>query len=440
MEISRDYVSGTELQVFTEKERFLKVPIENYMKLRNFVPVPPQIALINAIQNPKIRFVTACLSRRTGKSEMSNMIGHLVTLVPGCQILIIAPNYSLSAISWDLQRKFLKMFDIELTRQNAKDKVLELGNGSIVRMGSVNQVDSVVGRSYDFIIFDEAALNDDGASAFNIQLMPTLDKPNSKCVFISTPRGKNWFYDFWMRGYDYNVDKGMEQEFPAWCSIRSTWKDNPRVKESTVEDARKSMSEAEFAQEFEADFVALEGQIYELKEQNIIQVNLGEINVLDTIAGLDIGFKDPTAIIVAVTDGHNYYIIAEDQFVPKSTNEVAQMVQGKLNRHNMDFIYIDSAAKQTALDLAYEWDISTLKAKKDQLPGIGYVQSLVQHDRLFVDESCQNVIATLNNYRWDEKEGLLNERPKHDQFSHIADAIRYALYSHSYNIDTILEG
>lgn len=437
MEISRDFVSSTELTHFSEEERFLKVPIENYMALREFVPVPPQIALINAIQNPDIRFVTACLSRRTGKSEISNMIGHLVTLMPGAQILIIAPNYSLSAVSWDLQRKNLNMFDIELRRSNAKDKVIELENGSIVRMGSVSQVDSVVGRSYDFIIFDEAALNDDGAKAFHIQLRPTLDKLNSKAIFISTPRGKNWFYEFWMRGYDYNVEKGQPQKFPTWCSIRSTWKDNPRAKLQDVEDARASMSKAEFAQEYEADFVALEGQIYELKDKQIIEVDKDQIDVWDTIAGLDIGFRDPTAMIVALTDGHNYYIIDEDQFVPKATSEIAEMVQGRINNHDMDFIYIDSAAKQTAVDLAYEYDISTLKAKKDQLPGIGYVQSLIEHDRVFVDESCTNVIATLQNYRWDEREGLINERAKHDQFCHIADAIRYAFYSHSYNIDTI---
>jgi len=114
------------------------------MALRDFIPVPPQIALINAVQNPKYRFITAVLSRRSGKWEISNMIGHVVTLVPGAQILIMAPNYSLSAISWDLQRKFLNMFDVELTRSNAKDKVIEISNGSIVRMGSVSQGDSVV--------------------------------------------------------------------------------------------------------------------------------------------------------------------------------------------------------------------------------------------------------------------------------------------------------
>lgn len=437
MEISREDVIGTELQYFSEKERFLKIPIENYMALREFEPVPPQIAFINAIQNPKYRFITACLSRRTGKSEISNMIGHLVTLVPGCQILIIAPNYSLSAISWDLQRKYINLFDIEVERSNAKDKIIELKNGSIIRMGSVSQADSVVGRSYDFIIFDEAALNNDGADVFNIQLRPTLDKPNSKAVFISTPRGKNWFYNFWMRGYDYDVEKAESREYPSWCSIRSTWEDNPRANRQDIEDARASMSEAEFRQEYEADFVALEGQIYNLKKENIIQIDKDKIDVWDVIAGVDMGFNDPTAIVVVLTDGKNFYVVDEAQFIPKSTSEVAERIQGKIKRHNIDFIYIDSAAKQTRLDLAHEYDISTVNAKKDTLMGIGYVQSLVEHDRLFVDESCENVIAMFQNTRWDDREGLLNERQLRDQFIHISDAIRYALYTHSYNVDPI---
>ena len=438
MEISRADVEGFTLQPFSEEERFLKLPIENYMALRSFEPVPPQIALINAVQNPKYRFITACLSRRTGKSEISNMIGHLVTLVPGAQILIIAPNYSLSAISWDLQRKFLNMFDVELERSNAKDKVIELKNGSIIRMGSVSQADSVVGRSYDLIIFDEAALNDDGADVFNIQLRPTLDKITSKAIFISTPRGKNWFYDFWMRGFDYNVEKGLYEKFDSWCSIRSTWEDNPRAILKDIEDARSSMSEAEFSQEYEADFVALEGQIYNLPEENIITVDRANIDIWDVIIGLDLGFRDPTALIVALTDGYNFYIVDEFLDNQNATSEIADMIHGKMHKHDPDFIYIDSAAQQTRYDLAHDYEIDTLNAKKDKLLGIGYVQSIIEHGRLFVDESCPNVIASLENYRWDDKEGLLNERPKHDQYSHIADAIRYALYTHSYNLEPII--
>jgi len=232
MEISREGISSTELTEYSVEERFIKLPIENYLNLIDIEPVPPQIAVINAIQNPLYRFVVGVLARRTGKSFISNIIGHLVTLVPGSNILVIAPNYSLSSISWDLQRKLLNTFDVELERSNAKDKIIELTNGSTIRMGSIGQVDSVVGRSYDLIIFDESALNDKGAEAFNIQLRPTLDKPNAKALFISTPRGKNWFYEFYMRGFS--------DDFPPWCSIHSTCYDNPRANPQDIEDAKKS--------------------------------------------------------------------------------------------------------------------------------------------------------------------------------------------------------
>lgn len=431
MEISRPNVISTELQVFDESDRFIKVPIENYLSLINIVPVPPQISLINAVQNPIYRFITAVLSRRTGKSLISNIIGHLVTLIPGSNILIMAPNYSLSSISWDLQRKLLSMFDIEVERNNAKDKIIELKNGSTIRMGSVSQADSVVGRSYDLIIFDEAALNNDGADIFNIQLRPTLDKPNSKAIFISTPRGKNWFYDFYQRGFD--------DKFPTWVSMSSTCYDNPRANPQDIEDAKNSMSDAEFRQEYLADFVALEGQIYNISDDCIIEVDLEGIEVWDIIAGLDLGFRDPTALVVVATDGVNFYVIDEYLENEASTSKYAEAIRSKIDQHNIDFIYIDSAAQQTKYDFAYDYDINCTNAKKEVREGIGYVQSIIEHDRLFVDKDCIHTLNMLDNYKWDDREGLINERPKHNEYSHIADALRYALYSHSYNVDTIYE-
>jgi len=429
MQISRNDVSGTQLTDYTVQERFIKLPIQKYLSLIDIDPVPPQIAVINAIQNPKYRFVVGVLSRRTGKSLISNVIGHLVTLVPGSNILIMAPNYALSSISWDLQRKLLNNFDVEVDRNNAKDKIIELKNGSTIRMGSVTQVDSVVGRSYDLIIFDEAALNDKGVDAFNIQLRPTLDKPNSKCIFISTPRGKTWFYDFYKRGFS--------DDFPTWCSIHSTWADNPRAITEDIDDARKSMSKAEFQQEFEANFIALEGQIWEINKENIIEVDTSKLEILDVIAGIDMGFRDPTAIVVVATDGRDYYIVDEYLKKESATSDYAKAIQKLIDKWNIDFIYIDSAHAQTKYDLAYDYDITTTNAKKSILDGIGYCSSIIEHDRLFIDKSCTEVINCLDNYRWDDKAGLLNERAKHDDFSHMADAIRYALYSHSYNVDVI---
>ena len=429
MEISRADVYSDVLTEYNDSERFIKLPIMNYLSLIDIDPVPPQIAVINAIQNPKYRFIVGVLARRTGKSFISNVIGHLVTLIPGANILVIAPNYSLSSISWDLQRKLLATFDVETERANAKDKIIELKNGSTIRMGSVTQVDSVVGRSYDLIIFDEAALNDKGVDAFNIQLRPTLDKPNSKALFISTPRGKNWFYDFYKRGFS--------EDFPAWCSIHSTCYDNPRANPQDIEDAKLSMSKAEFEQEYLGDFVANQGQVWQLDKENIIDVDESKLEILDVIAGMDMGFRDPTAIVVLATDGTDWYALGEYLHKEDATSAYAEALQKLIDKYDIDFIYIDSAAAQTRYDLAYDYDITTINAKKSILDGIGYCSSIIEHKRLFVDSSCTNLIACLDNYQWDDKEGLLNERPRHNEYSHMADALRYALYTHSYNVDTI---
>ena len=145
VQISRKDITSEELLDLQSETRFLKLPVAPYLDLLGIKPLSSQVAIINAINNPKYRFICAALSRRQGKTYIANIIGQLVSLVPNSNILIISPNYALSQISFDLQRTLIKHFDLEIKRDNAKDKIIELSNGSTVRMGSINQVDSTVG-------------------------------------------------------------------------------------------------------------------------------------------------------------------------------------------------------------------------------------------------------------------------------------------------------
>lgn len=431
LQISRSNVE-TDALVDFGADRFIKLPIDKYLKL---VPSPvkrtrsvfddlnaPQIALINAINDPRFRFVCAALSRRLGKTYISNIIAQMIMLVPNCNVLIMSPNYSLSTISFELQRKLISEFDLEVTRDNVKDKVIELSNGSTARMGSINQVDSCVGRSYDLILFDEAALSSDGEAAFNVSLRPTLDKPNSKAIFISTPRGKkNWFSRFFAYGYNSSM--------PEWCSIQADYTENMRMSASDVESAKQTMSAAEFEQEYMASFNSYEGQIYALSEENILE-ELPEGN-WEFIGGLDPGYKDPTAfVVIAYNIEEDYFCIVDDYLeAEKTTAGHAKSIQELISKWGVDSIFIDSAAAQFAADLAYQYDIATIKAKKQVLEGIAYCQTLVQQDRLKVLRRCSWVIDALDQYQWDPNQALITEKPLHNEASHIADAIRYGLYS-----------
>src|SRR5210317_1613411 len=424
IQISRRDIVSDEILDLQSETRFLKLPVDPYLELLGVQPLPSQKAIINAINNPKYRFVCAAVSRRQGKTYIANIIGQLVSLVPGSNILIMSPNYSLSQISFDLQRQLIKHFELEVKRDNAKDKVIELDSGSTIRMGSVNQVDSCVGRSYDLIIFDEAALAD-GRDAFNVALRPTLDKANSKSIFISTPRGRNnWFAEFF--------DRGFNDEFPEWASIRATYKDNPRMSESDIAEARKSMSEAEFKQEYEADFNTYEGQIWNFNHETcVVNCESLETRRFDVFAGLDVGYRDPTAFCVIAYDWDEgkYYVVDEYLDAEKTTEQHASEIRRLVDKWDIDWIYIDSAAQQTRFDFAQNYDISTINAKKSVLDGIGKVGGIVDNDDLIVNQTCKEAISSLDQYQWDPNPNLLKEKPKHNMASHMADAMRYALYT-----------
>ena len=424
IEISRSDIVSDYLMEFSDDERFIKLPIESYLELLGVNPNTSQTALINAISNPKYRFICASVARRQGKTYISNIIGQLVCLVPNSHVLLMSPNYSLSQISFDLQRQLIKHFDLEMLRDNAKDKVIELSNNSTIRMGSINQVDSVVGRSYDLIIFDEAALTD-GRDAFNVALRPTLDKDNSKAIFISTPRGRNnYFAEFYHRGFS--------DEFPEWCSIKATWHENPRVSEQDIIEAKKGMSEAEFAQEYMADFNVFEGQVWSFNHEECV-ADLSEFDTskMDVFAGLDVGYKDPTAFCVIAYDWEEekFHLVDEYLNSERTTEQHAAEIRKMIDKWDIDYIYIDSAAAQTRFDFAQNYDISTINAKKSVLDGIGHVAGVIDNDKLIVNQTCRESLMALDQYQWDPNPNLLKEKPKHNQASHMADAIRYALYT-----------
>lgn len=418
--------------------------MENYLHLLQIQPNRPQIALINAVNNPSYRFITACLSRRVGKTFIANVVGQIVALWPGTTILIIAPDYSLATISWDLQRELLDKFAVERIRDNAKDRVIELTNGSMIRIASVSRADSAVGRSYDLIIYDEAALNDYGGTVFNINLRPTLDKDESKCIFISTPRGDNWFREFYERGFS---DDPLHSD---WISIHADYRENPRASERDIAAARSTMSHSEFEQEYLANFVTFEGQIWSLRDEQIQDLTHFKNSVLDgslrveMIAGLDLGFRDHTALcVVAVVegeDGKNIYYVVDEYFARKrSTEEHAKAISDLQGKWGVDFIYCDPAAAQTRFDLVAMYDIATMNAKKDVGAGIGAIAAIVDNDRLIIDENCFEVVYAMRNYKWagEEKGGAYTferEKPLHNRASHMADAIRYAIYTYEQGV------
>ena len=213
---------------------------------------------------------------------------------------------------------------------------------------------------------------------------------------------------------------------------QSRYSENTRMAESDVQEARRSMSKAEFEQEYMASFTTFEGQIYAIGESDIVSEIPQDLRG-EAIAGCDPGYRDHTAYVVVIYDYNTdcFWVVQDYQEAERTTAQHAEAIAAMNERWKVGITFIDSAAAQFSADLAYQYNIATTKAKKDVLPGIAYVQTLIGQGRLKVSADCTHVLAMLDQYRWDPRENLQKERPLHDEYSHMADALRYALYSYT---------
>ena len=199
-----------------------------------------------------------------------------------------------------------------------------------------------------------------------------------------------------------------------------------------IEEAKRGMSKAEFAQEYLADFNQFEGQVWNFNFEKCVEDLEGlDTSKMDIFAGLDVGYRDPTAFCVIAYDWDSelYYLIDEYMSAEKTTEQHALEIQKMIDMYDIDVIYIDSAAQQMRWDLAQDYDISTVNATKDVLAGIAAVATIVDNDHLIVDQKCKASLTSLDQYQWDPNLNLLKEKPVHNMASHMADALRYSLYT-----------
>ena len=181
-------------------DKFFRIKIQ---RLLDKLPKPVQFnesqwAMVENLD--QTRFVVHIAARRTGKSYAAAILAFAKLLEPGQQVMVVAPNFSLSSIIWDYVTDLIKNLGIEVDRFNQKDKVVKLINGSVFRLLSANNRDSLVGRAANLLIVDEAAIipNDE---YFTRDLRPALSTfDDSRCLWISTPRGKgNYIYSYFLR-------------------------------------------------------------------------------------------------------------------------------------------------------------------------------------------------------------------------------------------------
>jgi hypothetical protein len=119
-------------------------------------------------------------------------------------------------------------------------------------------------------------------------------------LFISTPKGKNWFYSMYTRGQD-----PLQPEYKSW---RSPTADNPKVPAEDIEQARQSLPVDVFEQEYLAEFLENQAGVFRNVKACIGSVREDPMPGKEYYAGLDLArLTDFTVLTIIDGQGRQVY-------------------------------------------------------------------------------------------------------------------------------------
>lgn len=371
--------------------------------------------------------------RRGGKDVTAfNWCILQLLLNPGWTAFHILPTYSQAKkVIWDSStndgKRILDYIPKDaIESKNGQEMKIRFTNGSMFQLIGSDNIDSLVGSNPKIIIFSEYAIQSPAAWDY---LRPILDVNKGYAVFISTPRGKNHFYELVKRA---RVNKEW------FCEVLSVTDTNVLNEEDIQKIRDEGVSEEHIQQEFYCSFDrGVEGSYYgkliskAYDEKRICNISYETRSPVHT--AWDIGFGDSTSIVFWQEIGGELRIIDFYEAQGEGIAHYAKLLQSKPYVYGTHYMPHDAGSGsiqtgRTLQDVAYEQGIKSiiLEREKDIQTGIEAVRNLLSI--CFIDEKkCSHLIKCLENYhkKYNEKTESYSESPLHDWSSHAADSIRY---------------
>lgn len=196
------------------------------------------------------KYLTVVCSRQQGKSTVMLVLCVQWLLQKNAKIGYVCRNNVFAETAYgDLIRIIPQML---VKKANSQSKVIETVFGSSIRFFSAESGNSLRGQSFHYLINDEFSYfkfeQTDGTDLWYHILSPTVKVKGRKCIFVSTPLGKNnRFYEMYQRG--------LSDEFPQYRSILKTIYDDGIIPKEDIEPTRVSMPEMAWRQEYLCEFL-----------------------------------------------------------------------------------------------------------------------------------------------------------------------------------------
>jgi len=321
------------------------------------------------------RFNVVCIGRRAGKSTLGiDRCATRETLV--YPVGWFSPTYRMLTEIWREANRILTPI---VARRSAQDHRLEFVTGGVLEFWSLDNPDVARGRKYRRVIVDEAAMIPALMDAWNYVLRPTLTDYGGDAYFLSTPKGRNGFWQMWQWGVDPE-----QSEWSAWQMPSHV---NGKIDPAEFDAMKDTLPEMAYRQEILAEFLENEGSVFRnIKAcMNAPQTMPEQHRGHTLVAGIDWGKQnDFTCISVGCRDCRCE--VARDRF-----NQIDYVVQ----RDRIKSVYEMWRPSSILCELNSIGEPNFEMLQRDGLPVSGFQTTGITKPPLI-----ENLALTLERVEW----------------------------------------
>lgn len=181
-----------------------------------------------------------------------------------------------------------------VTSINKGDLIVEFDTKSSIQFYSADAYDSIRGETFDALICDEFAFFK--PEAWNEVLKATVLVRGKKVLILSTPKGKNQFYNLF----------NLAEHNSNYISFRGSSYDNPFIDPEEIREAERNLPDHVFKQEYLAEFLDNGSSVF----RNIKECIKTSVNTSSLYAGVDLGRSDDYTVLTIV-DSNNVEVYSE---------------------------------------------------------------------------------------------------------------------------------
>jgi len=296
-----------------------------------FKPHQIQRKIIEALKDDTIFFVVAVLGRQTGKSLLLENYALYYSLNnPGSKVLIVGPTDSLIQKLYTEIKNSIKRTPLITSHkaQKGSTEIVFINESKIIFRSAASE-DNLRGESVDVLILDEAAFIKQ--DTFETILLPFLNVRGKKCLLASTPRGKNYLHDYFIRG--------SSKDYPQYKSFKCSSYENPYSNKELLDLFKQTLSTKRFEQEIMAEFVDSASIFNNIDDVLCLIPQEDPYPNESYFAGIDIGLLNDRSVVSIINS--NGFLVNQVVFDRVKTPKLVEHIISLNTKWRFKNIYLE---------------------------------------------------------------------------------------------------